>query len=228
LRILLVWTLQVAEGLWHMHNREIPVCHGDIKPENIMIKEKPCNCKNIDYSFRESNLCPTCGLTRFSRLTLKLIDFGLARPILQENNRKNSPEGSVPYMAPEYIREQKITPKAEVWSLGILVHEFLTKELPYPNANNYEKWFVMMGIGSGSLKPKIPDIPREFCKELTEFFNECWMTEPANRPTMEKVIEMLNKMPIADPQYVADCKAKQPPITSVVMNLIRKKMQHLF
>ncbi|KAE9546059.1 hypothetical protein FO519_010729, partial [Halicephalobus sp. NKZ332] len=32
LRILLVWTLQVAEGLWHMHNREIPVCHGDIKP----------------------------------------------------------------------------------------------------------------------------------------------------------------------------------------------------
>ena len=219
LRVLMNWALQIAEGLWHMHNQEIPICHGDIKPSNIMIKEKPCSCENINYLHEDSDICSTCGFRRLSRLTLKLTDFGLAKPISSHTTARHSLVGSIPYMAPEYIREMKMTPKADVWSFGVLFGELLTKEAPYHDATNDEAAAIMMGIGRGFLKPEIPNCPRE----QAELLNRCWEQEDSKRPTMREVIEMIKRMPMTDPEYIMVCQTKQPSAKSVV-EILKKKI----
>ncbi|KAE9548675.1 hypothetical protein FO519_008108 [Halicephalobus sp. NKZ332] len=220
LRVLMNWALQVAEGLWHMHNQDIPICHSDIKPSNIMIKERPCECQNINYYHEDSDFCSVCGLRRLSRLTLKLTDFGLARPISSETNARHSLVGSAPYMAPEYIREMKMTPKADVWSFGVFVWELLTKQTPYQDATNDEKAAIMMGIGRGLLKLNIPN---NCPKEQAELLTRCWEAEDWKRPTMGEVIEMIKVMPTTDPEYIMICDTKQPSAKSVV-EFLKEKM----
>uniref|UniRef100_A0A914Y516 mitogen-activated protein kinase kinase kinase n=1 Tax=Panagrolaimus superbus TaxID=310955 RepID=A0A914Y516_9BILA len=85
LRIILIWARQIAEGLWYMHNRDLPICHADIKPQNCMLKEIPCT---KHYSTEDSDKCSQCGNQRLSRLSIKLTDFGLSK--VWENRASNT------------------------------------------------------------------------------------------------------------------------------------------
>ncbi|OAY66854.1 G-type lectin S-receptor-like serine/threonine-protein kinase [Ananas comosus] len=91
----------IARGLAYLHEkcREC-IIHCDIKPENILL---------------DTNLCP------------KVADFGMAKLIGREFSRVlTSMRGTFGYLAPEWIAGSAITPKADVYSFGLLLLEIVS------------------------------------------------------------------------------------------------------
>ena len=97
----------IADGLAHAHANNIVHC--DVKPHNILMT--PDN-------------------------RAKIADFGIARAVTESTmTYSGSVVGSVHYFSPEQARGSGITPKSDVYSLGIVMYEMLTNHLPF-NADN--------------------------------------------------------------------------------------------
>jgi serine/threonine protein kinase len=102
-------TLQMAEALHYIHQRQ--VVHCDIKADNIL-------------------LCPVPGTDR-RKVQAKLLDFGLARMNAATNKISARVDGTPEYMAPERIRGNSPVPSMDIYGLGILIYEMLTGRLPF-------------------------------------------------------------------------------------------------
>src|SRR5258708_39178025 len=63
---------------------------------------------------------------------LKILDFGLATPSMRGLSASACPPagGTRAYMAPEQGRHEAVDARADVYALGVLMHELLTNELP--------------------------------------------------------------------------------------------------
>jgi eukaryotic-like serine/threonine-protein kinase len=99
--------LQVALGLGRAH--ELGVVHRDIKPANIyLVRRKLDN----DY--------------------VKVLDFGVAR--IEQDARvtgQGTIVGTPEYIAPEQVRTPTASPSADLYSLGCVLFEMLTGQLPF-------------------------------------------------------------------------------------------------
>ncbi|HLL78056.1 MAG TPA: protein kinase [Ktedonobacteraceae bacterium] len=96
-------TLSIAEQLCtvlaYLHSRHPPIIFRDLKPSNIM---------------------------RARGGHLYLIDFGIARHFKPGQARDTTPFGSPGYAAPEQYGKAQTTPRADIYSLGALLHHLLT------------------------------------------------------------------------------------------------------
>jgi serine/threonine-protein kinase ULK/ATG1 len=82
---------------------EHTIMHRDIKPDNILIHN---------------------GM-------LKIADFGFCKPLEHPDCTTNTMLGSPVYMAPEVLRGQPYTMKADVWSLGVVLYRMLFGVCPF-------------------------------------------------------------------------------------------------
>jgi serine/threonine protein kinase/Tfp pilus assembly protein PilF len=106
--------VQIASALQAAH--EAGIIHRDIKPENLMLRED-------GY--------------------IKVLDFGLAKLVEQpgldeeaETRRQLRTQdgvvmGTVAYMSPEQARGQEVDGRSDVWSLGCVMYELLTRRQPF-------------------------------------------------------------------------------------------------
>jgi len=93
---------QICAALAHAHEHNI--IHRDLKPENVI-------------------------LTADS--TVKLMDFGLARSISSRLTSEGTILGTVFYLAPEQAQGKRIDPRSDLYSLGVMLYELTTGELPF-------------------------------------------------------------------------------------------------
>src|ERR687894_479258 len=95
--------LQIAEALRAAHERG--VIHRDIKPHNILITESG---------------------------DVKVTDFGIARAASSSTmTRTGSILGTAHYISPEQAMGEHVGPSSDLYSLGVVLYEMLTGELPY-------------------------------------------------------------------------------------------------
>lgn len=94
---------QLCTVLAYLHNRQPPIIYRDLKPSNIM---------------------------RDSLGKLYLIDFGIARRYTPGQRRDTQALGSPGYAAPEQYGRAQTTPQADIYSLGALLHQFLSGQDP--------------------------------------------------------------------------------------------------
>ena len=133
-----------------------------------------------------------------------MADFGCSKQLqgaatgsMDESLR--SIRGSVPWMAPEVIKQSGCGRSADVWSLGCTVIEMATGKRPWPHlADNFSALFQVATAKSG---PPYPDDPVD---ELSEFLDACFLIEPEKRATCDQLLNMplvLNaEDPIASPK----------------------------
>lgn len=124
--------LQVTDGMSAAHDSYI--IHRDIKPQNIMILEN--------------------GL-------IKITDFGIAMALNSTQlTQTNSVMGSVHYLPPEQASGKGATIQSDVYSMGILMYELLTGELPFRGDNAVEIALKHIKEPFPSVREKVQNIPQ--------------------------------------------------------------------
>ncbi|CAI2188659.1 6763_t:CDS:2 [Funneliformis geosporum] len=100
-----------------------------------------------------------------------ITDLGLSRPV---NHQKQTSKifGVLPYVAPEVLRGEPYTKKADIYSFGIIVYEFLANAYPYPEMNDTELALqVCQGLRPNLDKVPLPQEVKDFIKKKVIFTN---------------------------------------------------------
>jgi serine/threonine-protein kinase len=101
-------TRQTCEALYRAHSLQPrAVVHRDLKPENIYIHQASFGGEPV----------------------IKLLDFGVAA--FEQAARETGPVGTPRYMAPEQLRCEAVTPKADLYSMGLVLYEMLVGRGPF-------------------------------------------------------------------------------------------------
>ena len=151
------FTVQILRALQHAHAKGI--VHRDIRPHNIML---------------------------LSDGTVKMMDFGIAR-FARSDQRTSSDKaiGSVHYISPEQAQGGVIDEKTDIYSVGIMLFEMLTGQLPFEAESPVSvaiKQIQSQAVLPRSLNPSIP-------KGLEEITMKAMEKNPANR--YQSATEML-------------------------------------
>ena len=124
-------TLQLAQGLEKAHQRGI--IHRDIKPANILLTED--------------------GL-------VKIVDFGLARLAgTARVTKTGTTMGTVAYMSPEQAQGLEMDQRTDLWSLGVVLYEMLTGELPFKGERDASVLYSIVHEQPRRLKSLKPEVP---------------------------------------------------------------------
>lgn len=145
---------QVLSGLAHLHVHRIT--HGDVKCGNVLL----------------------CGRST------KLADFGCSvveSEVAAAPQRPfQAPTGTVPFMAPEVIRQTGGGPPSDIWSVGCAVIEMVSGGVRWGNfSNTLSTMYHIACRGEGAL----PALPPDASPLLHSFVRECLVREPGRRPT---------------------------------------------
>jgi eukaryotic-like serine/threonine-protein kinase len=145
----LALAVQIAEALEEAH--EHGIVHRDLKPGNIMVTPKG---------------------------RVKVLDFGLAR-LLQPASSLASAEtqsatqgasGTLPYMAPEQLRDESTDPRSDIFSFGAVLYEITTGQRAFPetiSSRLTDAIFHHASVTPRALNPRLsPELERIILKCL--------------------------------------------------------------
>ncbi len=125
--------IQVCNGLSYAHQHN--VIHRDIKPANVMVLKD---------------------------LTVKIVDFGIARIGNENVTRPGQLMGSVPYMSPEQIKDKAyVDARTDIFSVGVLLYQFLTNALPFDGKDMGAILLKIIHDAPPLLKTYLPAYPAE-------------------------------------------------------------------
>ncbi len=143
--------IQIAEGLAAAHEKGI--VHRDIKPENIMVRKD--------------------GI-------VQIMDFGLAKLRASRASRltkEGSTIGTAGFMSPEQIQGQDTDHRSDIFSLGVLLYELFTGELPFKGVHESALMYEIVNVDPAPMSSIKPDID----PELDRIVQECTHKEPDER-----------------------------------------------
>ena len=145
-------TKQVADALFAAHH--LGIIHRDLKPENVMI------ARHLDGSD-----------------WVKVVDFGIAKTVQRDGMEGGSQTvttagvslGTPEYMSPEQLAGERLDHRTDIYSLGLVLFNMLTGELPYPKLTSKETLVRRLTSPPRTLADVRPDIawPRALQDVLT-------------------------------------------------------------
>jgi serine/threonine protein kinase len=155
------WICEIADTLDYAHRHS--VIHRDIKPANIL----------IDHHGRAM-----------------LADFGIA--LSSHKTGEFAPSiGTLSYMSPEQLEGKPLDPRSDLYSVGVLLVQLLTGQLPYDGHDaNHLRREIVSGVTrlSGNRPGLTPDLQRIALK--------CLATDPQQRyATARDLVNALRSVP---------------------------------
>ncbi len=183
--------VQVCASLHDAHERG--VVHRDLKPENVMV-------------VRSSD----------GRERVKVLDFGIARVVVDgAEPQTDRLYGTAEFIAPELLLGGEPGPASDVYSLGVMLYEALTRRLPYEAANT--EALLQAHVFSQPLPFRaLADRPVGVPVEVESLVLSMLATAPDRRPpSMEAVARVLSAARAAMTTPPAPGATLPPAITGV-------------
>ena len=143
--------IQIADGLAIAHEKGI--VHRDIKPENIMVRKD--------------------GI-------VQIMDFGLAKLRASRASRltkEGSTVGTAGFMAPEQVQGQETDHRSDIFSLGVLLYELFTGELPFKGVHETALLYEIVNVDPAPPSAVKPELD----PELDRIVLECLQKDPDER-----------------------------------------------
>lgn len=178
-----IFVRQLADAMKYLRSNN--VSHFDLKPQNLLLT-------------RPNSTSP---------YVLKICDFGFAQhSTLEEENE--TVKGSPLYMAPEIILKHKYDPRADLWSIGVILYECLFGNAPYSSRSIQELLVKVKSLqkieipANTKISPDCEDLLSRLLqhdpdKRITfdEFFNHDFvdLKHVPNDENMEKAIQIVTQ-----------------------------------
>ncbi|XP_066921801.1 serine/threonine-protein kinase mos-like [Clytia hemisphaerica] len=154
---------QIASGLAYAHKKNI--VHLDLKPLNILVSQATDQCK--------------------------IADFGCCKDLSEISSpttpTKTSLTGTYSYRAPELLRGEPATDKADIYSFGICLWQMATRERPYGNENHQ---VIIFKVVAYNLRPCIPEDTE---KLYSQVMTGCWDQCKDNRMNAREIIQFFTE-----------------------------------
>ena len=155
-------TKQVADALFAAHH--LGIVHRDLKPENVMV------ARHLDGSD-----------------WVKVVDFGIAKTVQRDGMEGGSQTvttagvslGTPEYMSPEQLAGERLDHRTDIYSLGLVLFNMLTGELPYPKLTSKETLVRRLTSPPRSLADVRPDVA--WPRALQDVLNRALTSEVGDR-----------------------------------------------
>ncbi|KAM3346843.1 hypothetical protein ACQJBY_021055 [Aegilops geniculata] len=185
----------ICEGLHYLHNgSKDPIYHLDLKPANILL---------------DKNMTPKIG------------DFGLSRLFdSTQTCTTKAIRGTPGYMPPEYIDRFKITPKFDVFSLGVIIIQIMAGREGYSQCGDMSSQEFIDLVHDNWLKTLQATMLLHTAHEVKtciEIALRCVEADRVKRPTIAEIIDELNKVDIVKTSLIDQ-----------VINLESKKLSNQY
>ena len=166
---------QLCAGLAAVHDRG--VLHRDLKPQNVMLDE---------------------------RGEVRITDFGIAA-LAGEVSGREAMSGTPAYMSPEQLEGHELTPKTDIYSLGLILYEVFTGKKAF-DASSFAE------LLSQRRSDTTPTSPAELVPELDPLVERvifrCLEKDPARRPA--SALQVAAALPGGDPLAAALAAGETP------------------
>ncbi|XP_073352011.1 serine/threonine-protein kinase BSK1-2-like [Aegilops tauschii subsp. strangulata] len=161
--------VEICYGLKYLHEgKDKPVLHMDLKPANIL----------LDNAMKP-----------------KITDFGLSRLLDQQQTiSTSSRDGTLGYMALEYLHGGTVTAKSDILSLGVIILEVITGHKDYPDVTRTSsERFVELTLDKWRSRNPLNKSPGYIPKirRCIEIGLACVNPERKGRPSTGELIKLL-------------------------------------
>ncbi|NIS39085.1 protein kinase [Candidatus Saccharibacteria bacterium] len=188
--------MQIAQGLTKSHEKGI--IHRDIKPANIIVQDDG---------------------------TVKIIDFGLSKLLGgQHITSGGSTPGTVAYLSPEQAIGKSVDHRTDIWSLGVVLYEMLTRERPFKGEIDQAVIYAILNVEPAPITRLRTDVPIE----LEKVINRCLAKTQSGRYLhMQELIRDLYQLSkTTKSSTIPFFKMERIPHSKAVDRLKTKKRLH--
>jgi len=166
---------QLCAGLAAAH--DAGVLHRDLKPGNVMIDE---------------------------RGDVRIMDFGLAG-LAEDFRGEHAVEGTPEYMSPEQFRGRELTPRSDLFSLGLILYELFTGR----KAFKADSLTALVRLRRSESMPEAPSsIVRDLDPLVERVIQRCIAADPKERPA--GALQVAAALPGGDPLAAALAAGETP------------------